>query len=243
MIRPEFWEDTKMAKLSAYARLFFISMWNFADDEGYLPYDTEWLKVKCMPFDKVNIEKLLEELNYSGRINWNNDIINIKNFLKYQKINRPYPSHYKSLFNEHSLNGSEHSSQEVKEKLKEREKEREIEREVTTTTKFMIPQIDEVEAYGASIGFKINGDQFCSYYTSKGWLLGKSPMKDWKAAVRTWKIKDNSDKPQELKQTHRLVKLNCSNCNEEINTRILVNQDICGLTCKHCGRKSLQEII
>ena len=110
-------------------------------------------------------------------------------------------------------------------------------------TKFVIPTSTEVEDYGNSIAFKINGDQFCSYYASKGWLIGKSPMKDWRAAVRTWKIKDNSDKPQKAVPTHRLVKLVCSNCNREINTRILVNQDICGLECKDCGRKALQELI
>ena len=29
-------------------------------------------------------------------------------------------------------------------------------------------------------------DAWLAYYESKGWLIGKTPMKDWKAAVRTW---------------------------------------------------------
>lgn len=49
------------------------------------------------------------------------------------------------------------------------------------------PTPEEVTTYAFFIGFKLNGEHFCDYYESKGWLVGKAPMKDWKAAVRTWK--------------------------------------------------------
>lgn len=52
---------------------------------------------------------------------------------------------------------------------------------------FNKPMPDQVTAYAESIGFALDGQQFCDYYESKGWLIGKTPMKDWKAAVRTWK--------------------------------------------------------
>jgi hypothetical protein len=55
-----------------------------------------------------------------------------------------------------------------------------------------IPTPDEVTAYAESIGFKLNGEQFCDFYESKGWKIGKSPMVSWKAAVRTWKHHDLS---------------------------------------------------
>lgn len=123
MIRPEFWEDTKIAKLSPHAKLFYIALWNFADDEGYIQYDLTWLKAKCFPYDKINIEKLIDELISIERLVIKNNIIFIKNFLKYQNINRPYPSGLKVKFTEHSLNVhgtfSEHSSQEVKTKEEE----------------------------------------------------------------------------------------------------------------------------
>lgn len=45
----------------------------------------------------------------------------------------------------------------------------------------------EVANYAYSIGFILDGDYFCDYYESKGWVIGKSPMKNWQAAVRTWK--------------------------------------------------------
>lgn len=99
MIRPEFWEDSKMAKLSPFARLFFIAMWNFADDEGFLPCDLLWLKAKCMPYDSVSIQSLVDELLALERIEINNAIIKIKNFLKYQRIMHPTESELKEKFN------------------------------------------------------------------------------------------------------------------------------------------------
>ena len=51
---------------------------------------------------------------------------------------------------------------------------------------FIKPTISEVEAYCKERGNGIDAQGFVDYYESKGWLIGKSPMKDWRAAVRTW---------------------------------------------------------
>lgn len=53
--------------------------------------------------------------------------------------------------------------------------------------RFTRPDISEVTAYAKSIGFEIDAERFVNFYESKGWLIGKSPMKSWKAAVRTWR--------------------------------------------------------
>lgn len=53
-------------------------------------------------------------------------------------------------------------------------------------TKFQPPTIDEVKAYCAERHNSVNAERFIDYYTSNGWKVGKNPMKDWKAAVRTW---------------------------------------------------------
>lgn len=52
--------------------------------------------------------------------------------------------------------------------------------------RFKAPSVDEVRAYIAEKGYSIDAEAFVDYYTSKGWVVGKSPMKDWRAAVRTW---------------------------------------------------------
>jgi len=56
--------------------------------------------------------------------------------------------------------------------------------------KFIPPTPAEVEEYAATIGFKIDGELFVNNYQAKGWIYsGNTPLRDWRAAVRTWKIR------------------------------------------------------
>jgi hypothetical protein len=51
---------------------------------------------------------------------------------------------------------------------------------------FKKPTVDEVKIYCQERNNVINPQVFIDFYESKGWLVGKSKMKDWKAAIRTW---------------------------------------------------------
>lgn len=67
--------------------------------------------------------------------------------------------------------------------------------------KFEKPTSQEVEDYAKSIDFEIDGEYFVNYYDAIGWVVGKKPMKDWKAVVRTWKARrKEEDKPKQKKQ-------------------------------------------
>lgn len=52
--------------------------------------------------------------------------------------------------------------------------------------RFVKPTVADVAAYCRERGNGIDAAAFMNHYEAKGWLIGKSPMKDWKAAVRTW---------------------------------------------------------
>ena len=58
--------------------------------------------------------------------------------------------------------------------------------EDTQNKKFIPPTVKEVAEYVATRTTKIDPEKFINHYQSNGWLVGKTPMKDWKAAVRTW---------------------------------------------------------
>lgn len=62
-----------------------------------------------------------------------------------------------------------------------------------TGKRFTPPTIDEVDAYCKERKNGINPETFYDFYQSKGWMVGKNPMKDWKAAVRTWEKRDKND--------------------------------------------------
>ncbi len=52
---------------------------------------------------------------------------------------------------------------------------------------FVPPSVEEVVAYCAERGYRdVDAEQFCAYYGSIGWKVGKHDMKDWKLAVVTW---------------------------------------------------------
>lgn len=58
------------------------------------------------------------------------------------------------------------------------------------TTRFIKPTIEEISLYVSEKGYSIDAKQFWNYYESKGWKVGNTPMKNWKAAVTTWQRKD-----------------------------------------------------
>lgn len=56
----------------------------------------------------------------------------------------------------------------------------------TASKKFVKPSVDEIAEYIKEKQYGINAQQFYDFYESKGWKVGNSGMKDWKAAVRNW---------------------------------------------------------
>lgn len=65
--------------------------------------------------------------------------------------------------------------------------------------KFSPPTLEEVKAYCSERGNHVDAERFHSYYTANGWKVGKNPMKDWKAAVRTWERDDKAKKGPAMK--------------------------------------------
>jgi len=67
-------------------------------------------------------------------------------------------------------------------------------------TRFIPPSLEEVQAYCKERKKGVNAEKWFNYYTANGWKVGKNPMKDWKAAVRTWE----QDQPKEaVKEDNR----------------------------------------
>lgn len=61
--------------------------------------------------------------------------------------------------------------------------------------RFVAPTLEEVQTYCAERNNNVDAERFIDYYTSNGWKVGKNPMKDWKAAVRTWERQGDERKP------------------------------------------------
>ncbi|MCD7880993.1 MAG: hypothetical protein LUG47_04860 [Clostridiales bacterium] len=55
---------------------------------------------------------------------------------------------------------------------------------------FTPPTVGQVRDYCQGQGYSIDPERFVDYYEARGWMLGKSKMKSWQAAVRNWSRKD-----------------------------------------------------
>lgn len=60
--------------------------------------------------------------------------------------------------------------------------------------RFIPPTVEEVRAYCEQRHNNVDPQYFVDYQESRGWMVGKTKMKDWKAAVRTFERNDNSRK-------------------------------------------------
>lgn len=78
------------------------------------------------------------------------------------------------------------------EKENGKEKERE---ERAARTPFRRPTIEEIQEYCTERGNRVDPQTFYDFYESKGWRVGSQPMKDWRAAVRTWEKREETAPP------------------------------------------------
>jgi len=83
--------------------------------------------------------------------------------------------------------------------------------------KFVKPTIEEIRLYCIERKNKIDAEQFYHYYESKGWLIGKNHMKNWKSAIITWEqnAKKYATKPIKPTTTFNNLPLVGDNWTEE----------------------------
>lgn len=101
-IKPEFWVSEQIAECSTNARLTFVGLWNFCDDQGVHPAKPKTLKAELYPMDDVSSADvagwvnelitvgLIAEFESDGERYWH-----VTGWEKHQKIDRPsfkYPS-------------------------------------------------------------------------------------------------------------------------------------------------------
>lgn len=97
----------------------------------------------------------------------------------------------------HAATMPEHGKEEKKEEreksphtpLKEKEARKEEPLYACARTReanFVKPTVEEIAAYCRSRNNGLDPEQIWDFYESKGWFIGKTKMKNWRSAVRTW---------------------------------------------------------
>ncbi len=55
-----------------------------------------------------------------------------------------------------------------------------------SSPRFIKPTVEEIREYCAERQNHLDAQSFFDFYESKGWMIGKDKMKDWRACIRTW---------------------------------------------------------
>ena len=110
-----------------------------------------------------------------------------------QNGNRPEQTKNKP---EQTQNKRKQTENKTEQTRKEKEKEKESENDSYCSPpppsgpkRFVPPTLAEVQSYVAERQSPVDPQGFIDFYESKGWMVGNTPMKDWKAACRnaeTW---------------------------------------------------------
>lgn len=152
-----------------------------------------------------------------GMIEVIDGVITIPNWGKHQTLDKiekknEYQKEYMREYREKQkqiackTNSNTNSKTNVSLLEEELELDKELDKDIkdnrAKSTRFVPPTLEEVQDYCLERNNKVDVERFIDFYTSKGWMVGKSKMKDWKACVRTWE-RSNSTSTQ---QTQKPVK-------------------------------------
>ena len=98
------------------------------------------------------------------------------------------------LLERYNLMGYLKGSQTLPEGVKDKDKDIVIVKDKAKVKRFVKPTLDDIFDYCSERQNNVDYQKFYDYYSSNGWKVGKNPMKDWKAAVRTWEKNETPKK-------------------------------------------------
>lgn len=206
----EKWKDLWFSNLSPNAKLLFFYFVENCDNAGFFEVNKKFMLFHT----GFNEEQLMDagiELKKSYTKSKDGTKLWFKNFLKYQKklpLNSANNMHkqiimliQENLSEENKFKGSDilNSLLPMDSQIGKRKKREVVETEQSTETelpiikipRFIKPNKDEVYEYMVEKEFefaKMESEKFINFFESKGWKVGKTPMKSWKSAVANWMI-------------------------------------------------------
>jgi hypothetical protein len=205
-IKPSFFLNEELAKCEYGARMLFVGLWTIGDRDGRLEDRPARIKAQVLPYDDEDIDNLLSQLAARGFIvRYEVDgckYIQITNFRKHQNPHVHEPASTIPVPCEHGAKCADsllpltdsllpNGEPPISPLASNRDGK-------PKTKRFKPPTVEEVAAYCAERNNGIDPHSFVDSNEAKGWLVGttKTPMKNWKAAVRTWENHRKQSAPE-----------------------------------------------
>jgi hypothetical protein len=186
-IHTSFWSDTFIQDLDNDHKLFYLYLLTNERTKQCGIYEISKKQISFdLGYSIDRVSKLLKYFVNSGRILYSESTkeLAIKNWNKFNGSNSPKVlscikselSNVKDRVLIEYVNGMYTSSQEEQEQEEEEEPKKGL----------IPPLFNDVLNYCIERKNDVDPNKFINFYESKGWMVGKNKMKDWKAAVRNW---------------------------------------------------------
>jgi hypothetical protein len=211
-IKPEFWRDESLSKISSEAALLAIGLLNHADDEGYFNAHPKLIESDIFPLRELSntITVMVDELHRIGYVDLflgsdGKQYGLICNFVKHQVINKKYPSKIKDL----CLVKEDYGTTTVAlptgmerngiEKEKEIESKEKTQRATRLPTDFLFPKewADFCYQERPDLNIQKTFDSFKDYWLS----APKGTKLDWFATWRNWVRSQKAENKTALSKT------------------------------------------
>lgn len=181
--------SARFLRMPPTSRLLYYDLGMAADDDGVVEAFTVLRTTGAAEDDlrvlvSKNFVRVLNEDLVSFIVDWkSNNLI---------KSDRYHPSQYKALLVAISDGGELEpvwnpygSDMEPEVRLGE-DSSGEVRSGDARRSRFFPPTLEQVTSYCEERQNKVDPQRWFDYYVSNGWRVGKNPMRDWKAAVRSW---------------------------------------------------------
>lgn len=196
----EWWSDINTSRLFIY--MLLKANWKDARFEGKLiPRGSFVSSIPKLSQETAltvrEIRTAISHLKSTGEVTCKTyskyTVFTVKNYCLYQSSDTQ---------KDRQVTGKRHSNDMLTTTIEEKKEIKNIKKEEPrgSKKKFEPPSVDDVGAYCRERGNHVDPQTFVNFYESKGWMVGKNHMKDWKAAVRTWERSGRSDSGGKVNQ-------------------------------------------
>lgn len=83
---------------------------------------------------------------------------------------------------------------------------------------FTPPTLEEVKAYVAEKGYRVNAERWWNFYDARGWMMGKNKMQRWRSAVATWDNLQNDSHDNSRHEDRRRAASFGATCEQDYET-------------------------
>lgn len=187
--------NTNIDIIRSAVKLFSsMGLLELLDDGTYYLREVEEMTGKCSNNSNANRQRRFREKQKQELLAEHNATVTKRNALVTHTVTEPVTNDNESIEYRDKRLDNRYIYSAPEEHKETAPVEEEKNKKPIKPSKIIPPSVEQVREYCVSRNNGIDPEAFCDFYTARDWMSGKTKIKDWQAAVRTWE-KKNGRKP------------------------------------------------